>query len=293
MYAKVFSQIFDSSIADDYKLRHFFMDLLVLADINGVVDMTPTAIAGRTRIPLEEVKGYLTALEKPDSESRTPEHEGRRIVRLDEHRTWGWCILNYHKFRAIASEEQRREKTKLRTKKWREAQQKEVSDAPVTHGDAGDAMQRQRQKQRHLAGESAGAPSLNEVLVTAQMIGLSEWKARDWFDEMEGCGWLDFQHRPVVRWQSVLNRVKVKWEADGRPASPPSQKQPVAGGRSLTPLDLRTIIAAKETRCSALKAKHCAEGPLTNDWNDAAARNEFYEVRREIKALNIQLSKMA
>lgn len=111
MYAKVFSQIFDSSIADSYPLRHFFMDLLVLADCDGVVDMTPTAIAARTRIPLPEVTTMLGALEQPDPESRTPDHDGRRIARLDNHRTWGWCIINFAHFHRISSEEQRREKT--------------------------------------------------------------------------------------------------------------------------------------------------------------------------------------
>ena len=145
MYAKVFNQIFDSSIADDYRLRHFFMDLLVLADRNGVVDMTPTAIAARTRIPLDDVLAMLAKLELPDPESRTPDHDGRRIARLDDHRTWGWCIINYNRFREIVKEEQRREKTRIRTEKWRE---KKAGDAPVTHGDAGDAMQKQAEMEK-------------------------------------------------------------------------------------------------------------------------------------------------
>lgn len=139
MYAKVFAQIFDSSIADDYQLRHFFMDLLVLADLNGVVDMTQSAIAARTRMPLESVRELLVKLESPDPESRTTTAQGARIAKLDEHRSWGWVIINYDKFRKTASEEQRREKTKARTKKWRDG------DAPVTLCDAGDAMHRQNE----------------------------------------------------------------------------------------------------------------------------------------------------
>lgn len=120
MYAKVFNQIFDSSIADDYRVRQFFVDLLVLADMNGVVDMTANAISGRTRMPIELVKEFLTILQSPDPQSRTPVADGRRIVLLDEHRSWGWCIVNYSKFRAIASEEQRREKTRERMARFRE-----------------------------------------------------------------------------------------------------------------------------------------------------------------------------
>ena len=69
--------------------------------------------------------------------------------------------------------------------------------------------------------EVNGYPTLDEVKSKASIIGLSDWKAEDWFNEMQGCGWLDHQHRPIQDWCSVLTRVKVKWESDGRPKSPP------------------------------------------------------------------------
>lgn len=67
-------------------------------------------------------------------------------------------------------------------------------------------------------------PDWPAVKSEADRIGLAEWKAKDWFDEMEGCGWLDHQQRPVLRWQSVILRVCRKWEADGRPFGPPSRQ---------------------------------------------------------------------
>lgn len=72
------------------------------------------------------------------------------------------------------------------------------------------------------AASTAERPSLDEVLAHAQRIGLAEWKARDWFQEMEGGGWLDHNHRPVAKWTAILDRVRTKWEADGRPSQPPS-----------------------------------------------------------------------
>ena len=69
---------------------------------------------------------------------------------------------------------------------------------------------------------SADRPSLAEVQFHASSIGLGAWKAEDWFQEMEGCGWLDHQHRPVSAWKAVLARVRTKWEADGRPTAPPT-----------------------------------------------------------------------
>lgn len=72
MFAKVFGQIFDSTIADNYQTRHVFMDLLVLADSDGVIDMTSGAIARRTNVPLEMVESALKELGEPDRGSRTP-----------------------------------------------------------------------------------------------------------------------------------------------------------------------------------------------------------------------------
>lgn len=108
MFAKVFSQIFDSSIAEDHTTRHIFMDLLVLADSDGVVDMTPHAISRRINVPLPVVSAALERLSSPDPSSRSPGEEGRRIVLIDSHRDWGWQIVNYDHYRKTQDEEARR-----------------------------------------------------------------------------------------------------------------------------------------------------------------------------------------
>jgi len=63
-------------------------------------------------------------------------------------------------------------------------------------------------------------PKLEEVLAEAKSIGLAEWKAKDWFEEMEGCGWIYAQHQPVRAWRALLDFVRLKWELDGRKQSP-------------------------------------------------------------------------
>ena len=165
MYAKVFSQIFDSSIADDYRLRHFFMDMLVLADSNGVVDMTHSAIAARTRMPLDEVRELIGKLEQPDPQSRTAEADGRRIALLDEHRSWGWHIVNYQKFRQTATEEQRRENTRARVARFKaKRQQIEAGNAEVTQANASNAMQKEKHMQKQKQNKGKDFPPIPEAL---------------------------------------------------------------------------------------------------------------------------------
>jgi hypothetical protein len=108
MFAKIFAQIFDSSIARDHLTRHVFMDLLVLADRDGVVDMTMDAISRRTNVPIETVQTAIAQLTSPDGASRSCEEDGKRLVQLDSHRDWGWQIVNYDHYRNLVDEESRR-----------------------------------------------------------------------------------------------------------------------------------------------------------------------------------------
>lgn len=109
MYAKIFSQIFDSSIAEDYQTRHVFMDLLVLADPTGQVDMTHDAIARRTNVPVEIVRASICKLCKPDVNSRTKTHDGARLITIDPEREWGWQIVNFQSYHCIRNQNARRE----------------------------------------------------------------------------------------------------------------------------------------------------------------------------------------
>lgn len=114
MFTKVFRSIYDGTLADNWQALVTFQQMLILADENGVVDMTPSAMSRTTGIPLEILRAGIEALERPDPCSRTPDMEGRRIARLDEHREWGWFLVNHRKYRALQSREEKREADRVR-----------------------------------------------------------------------------------------------------------------------------------------------------------------------------------
>lgn len=111
MYGKIFSSMYDGTLASrgPWQALVTFQQMIVLADQDGVVDMTADAIARRTSIPLEIIEAGIEALLQPDTKSRTPDEEGRRIVTLEEHRDWGWQIVNHAKYRDMRKAEDRRE----------------------------------------------------------------------------------------------------------------------------------------------------------------------------------------
>lgn len=131
-YAKVFVSIYDGSLVQNWKALVTFQQFIILCDARGVVDMTIDAISRRTGIPRELISDGVAALESPDPESRSPESDGRRIERLDAHRTWGWRLVNYAHYRRLMSLDERREYKREWMQQDREArQQKQVSKRPV------------------------------------------------------------------------------------------------------------------------------------------------------------------
>ncbi len=108
------------------------MDLLVLADSTGAVDMTLEAISRRTNVPQAEVEKYINDLCQPDARSRSDLHEGKRLIPLDERRDWGWLIVNYQHYRQIKDEEARRTYFRNAQRLYRKGKKKVVKDKGLT-----------------------------------------------------------------------------------------------------------------------------------------------------------------
>ena len=255
MFAKIFSQIYDSSIVEDPETRFTFMDLLVLSDMDGVVDMTHEAIARRTNRPLEVIRSTILKLEAPDGRSRTLNEDGRRLKRLDDHRDWGWMIINYERFRKIASEEQRREKTRLRVAKFKAKNRGEIAsgNAVVTHANAinarseGRGQRAEGRGQRaeadvneqntkthtpdsekpdvvHLDGKAKGSES--EVVSFCKSLNLPENDGVWFFARCEGNGWKN-NGQPIKDWKATIRA----WKAAGYMASQKVNGQRSGGGK--------------------------------------------------------------
>lgn len=120
MYCKLFASLYQGTLRGKADEILVFTNLLAHCGVNGTVDKHFRAISEETGLPIERVKAAIEVLESPDPESRSPEENGARIVRLDEHRVWGWRIVNYGKYRAIRSEEDRAEQNRIAQQKWRE-----------------------------------------------------------------------------------------------------------------------------------------------------------------------------
>ncbi len=147
MYVKLFTQILESTIwTESLETKILWITMLAKSDADGLVDCTVPGLAKLAGISIEECESGLDKFRAPDKYSRTQESEGRRVVDVEG----GWVLLNYTKYREIASKERKREMTRKRVEKHRD------SKKPVT------PVKRKKAKSNGSRSASASASKSNK-----------------------------------------------------------------------------------------------------------------------------------
>src|SRR6185312_13455487 len=96
--------VYRGTLCGKFPALPVWLTILPLADWRGHIDLTPEAISALTGWPLELLLQGIAELEKPDARSRSLAEEGRRIVRLDPSRDWGWRVVNIKLYRKRCSD---------------------------------------------------------------------------------------------------------------------------------------------------------------------------------------------
>lgn len=157
MFGKLFASMYQGSLRGRPHEILVFTNLIAHADPEGFVDLHPRAIADEVGLSREEVEAALKELEAPDPESRSPEHEGRRLLRLDDHRTWGWQIVNHARYRAMRDEDARREQWREASRRYRERKRHKNDDVRMTDDD----RQQNQPRSAHAEAEAEADPPLS------------------------------------------------------------------------------------------------------------------------------------
>jgi hypothetical protein len=221
VYGKLFASMYDGTLYGHWQAIVTFQQMIVLCDGDGLIDMTPQAIAARTSIPLEIIQEGVKVLEQPDPYSRTPGDDGRRIVRLDDHRPWGWRIVNYHVYRDLVAAVDKRKADRERIAAKR-AESRDVSHgvaerriesrnvANVAHTEA--EVEEEREGKPKRAKRASRVPrdfnpdvDLARSLLPDADVEAEVQKFRDWEFKTPRSDW------PAV-WRGWLQRCKERGE---------------------------------------------------------------------------------
>ena len=238
MYAKVFTSMWDGSLHGHLEASAVLMALVTLCNADGVIDMTPEAISGRTGWPIDFIRKGIGELEAPDFRSRTPDDEGRRIVRLDSHREWGWIIVNYRKYRQMSDPDVIRNQTRERVRKYREKTNGVSRD--VTHGNApkrqAEALSRSIKKEDSpslRSGERRGSKTAPEDF--SPDLAFARAEVPDIDAETEAAKFRDWEFKtPRVDWDRTWRRWVRQAKESGRYAkssTPPVIAGPTSDGK--------------------------------------------------------------
>lgn len=118
MYVKLFQKILDSTINEtDLATRWTWITCMLLADEAGFFTATPQAIARRANISAAEVEAALKILTAPDEASTTSTDRGRRLIQTSSN---SWQVVNYERYRRIASRADDREAARERMRQKRD-----------------------------------------------------------------------------------------------------------------------------------------------------------------------------
>ena len=132
-YTKLFSSIVNSTIwLEPDPTRIVWITLLAMADKDGEVQASVPGLARTAGATLEATQAALDKFLAPDPHSRTKTDDGRRIEEIDG----GWSLINYAKYRHMASATERQEKAAIRQKRYRDSLKR---NARVTGRDESDA----------------------------------------------------------------------------------------------------------------------------------------------------------
>jgi len=139
-YVKLFGSILNSSVwCADGDTKLVFITLLLLADGDGCVWGAVPGIARQAGVSVASCRKALAFLGGSDPDSRTPDHDGRRILAIDG----GWRVVNHRKYREMQTGGQRAEAE--RAKRYRERRaSRDGRDAGVTSRDGRDASRSSR-----------------------------------------------------------------------------------------------------------------------------------------------------
>jgi len=163
VYVKVFSRILESSLWDEpTPTRCAWFALMLLADQDGIVYGTPSALARAANLTLDEMQAALDLFQKPDPNSTSPDDDGRRIALVAPNH---WLLTNYKKYREAHDTDVLRAQSRARSALYRSrkaAEAKETRDASrsVT---ANHDKQKQKQKQIQKELDPPSCPPLGDA----------------------------------------------------------------------------------------------------------------------------------
>lgn len=274
-YTKLFGSIVASTIwREDNETRVVWITMLAMADRDGVVDASVPGLADMARVPIEATRKALEKFMSPDPDSRTDEHEGRRVKKVDG----GWLLLNHAKYRHKMSLDERREYQKLKQREYRGKRK-----GSENNGNAQPLPVTQPEDRPVTRQPSFTKPTLEEAMLHASKRGLPQSEVEKFLSFYESKGW-KVGKSPMKDWRAAMNGWAVRWEESGR-------------GRNGNTAQPQVSPFTRKKALEDMIQNHCMNGAGPNFWRTSrqpdpgeSGRQEYERLKAELQQLNREMA---
>jgi hypothetical protein len=211
-FTKLDENIVESSImAEDDSVFKIWIFLLAKCKEDGVARVSPAFIASVTHKPTEEILSAIKTLESPDPLSRTIDHEGRRIERVNG----GFKVLNYNKYRKFLYSDS---SEAIRQRKHREKRDTCDMSRMSRHGRdisaSVSASSSASEDKRGMGGKGFKKPTVEEIKVYC-LDRNNRIDPQYFFDKNESTGWVVGKNRtPMKDWRATIRTWEKFQKAD-------------------------------------------------------------------------------
>ena len=174
-YTKLFSSILMSSIwEEDTDTRIVWVTLLALADQDGHVDGTVHSVARVARVSVEACQSAMDTFLNTDPLDRSGVMDGRRVI--PEH--GGWTLVNYNAYRHRMSDEDRKERDRIRQAKYRMSRvtSPDVTEIRQAEAEAEADTKAKAKKRKSVSSATVENTVAEPAVLTFSTVGTpSEW----------------------------------------------------------------------------------------------------------------------
>lgn len=157
MYGKFFASTFTGSMfgagADIFALWGY----VIANTVEGCVELNPVFLAAVLGMPAHSVESAVVSLCSRDTQSRTPDEDGRRLIHEG---AFQYRVVNHARYRALRNEEDRRAYNREAKRKER-AVKRSVNDkhGMSAHTEAEAEAEADTKDQKHGSRESSARPT--------------------------------------------------------------------------------------------------------------------------------------
>lgn len=193
MYGKVFASMFEGSMvgAGPHVFAVFTYMLANASD--GTAEVNARLLAVKLGCSLDDVQSAIAYLEAPDLNSRNPEEDGRRIVKVG---AFTWRIVSWERYRSIKNQEERRAYNRDAQRAHRERKKAEEPPKPPAGGSGGRATLAERAQQ---AERTPGQPPTPRKDPLFQRLSFAQWfPSKQWLEWTKELGISDAAYDKIM-----------------------------------------------------------------------------------------------